>query len=239
MAIWEYILLFGSVIAGGLVAFYFKQSNKKVLQTVLSFSGAYILAITVLHFLPTVFKSPDEHIGMYILLGFLIQIILEQLSVGIEHGHIHPKQSEKNSFAIQVMIGLCVHAFIEGLPLGKYETLAHAHEHGNHLLHSIILHKIPAAFALVVMLLLSKFRTVSVVICMLIFASMSPLGSLLGESLNLNAEMIRILLAVVVGSFLHIATTILFEIDSATHHHFSPLKMVAILGGMALAFLTI
>ena len=82
----EYFLLFSSVIGGGLAAFYFKKSNAKVLQMILSFSGAYILAITVLHFLPSVFAGHNHHIGLYILLGFLIQIVLEQLSVGIEPG---------------------------------------------------------------------------------------------------------------------------------------------------------
>lgn len=240
MSFLEYFSLFMSVILGGGVAFYFKQSNQKILKTILSFSGAYIFGITILHFLPSVFNGPDQHIGLYILVGFLIQLVLEQMSLGIEHGHIHVAHSKKNRMAVQVMVGLCVHAFIEGLPLGKYATLmAHDHVHeGNHLLMSIILHKAPAAFALVVLLLLSKFKQLNVVLCMFLFAMMSPLGSLLGEQLTIDAETIRKLLAVVVGSFLHIATTIIFETEGSEHHHFSPIKMLAILIGMGLALLT-
>lgn len=244
MEIWEYIMLFLSVIIGGGIALYFKQSNKTWLQLVLSFSGAYILGITVLHLLPSVFASHNHHIGLYILLGFFIQLLLEQLSVGVEHGHIHAPHRARNSFAIQVMIGLCVHAFIEGLPLSNYGDLHEMHHHGHshghsHLLYGIILHKAPAAFALVLLLLLSKFKNSIIIACLFIFALMSPLGAALGAYLQFDVQTLNIVLAVVVGSFLHIATTIIFEIDGTSHHTLSWKKLTAILLGMVLALGTL
>lgn len=248
MDIWQYIVLFLSVIVGGLVAFYVKKLNKGILQLVLSFTGAYILGITAIHLLPTVFANSEINAGLFILIGFFIQLLLEQLSVGVEHGHIHAAHQANASFAIQVMLGLCIHAFIEGLPMGSYPELGeHHHHHGHdhsahgdsfHYFYGVIMHKAPAAFALVLLLLLSKYKNSIIVICLLIFASMSPLGAFVGKAFHLNIEMQQRLLAVVVGSFLHISTTIIFEVDSDTHHRISLKKMAAVVLGMGLALLT-
>jgi len=55
----------------------------------------------------------------------------------------------------------------------------------------------------------------------------------------LDAHKMTVIMAVVVGSFLHIATTILFEVDSSRHHHISIPKTVAILIGLGMAVMTI
>jgi len=247
MQLWQYIVLFLSVIIGGLVAFYVKKLDKGILQLVLSFTGAYILGITAIHLLPTVFANHAINAGLFILIGFFIQLLLEQLSVGVEHGHIHAAHHANASFAIQVMLGLCIHAFIEGMPMGSYPDIGGHHHHGHdhsidgdlyHYFYGVIMHKAPAAFALVLLLLLSKYKNSIIVICLLIFASMSPLGALIGESFQFGLEMQQRLLAVVVGSFLHISTTIIFEVDSDTHHRISMKKMAAVVLGMGLALLT-
>jgi len=246
MHIWEYILLFFSVIFGGALAFYFPVKDKSGLQMVLSFSGAYILGITVLHMMPMVFSTPNDKIGLYILGGFFLQLLLEQISSGVEHGHIHVPHDVKSGFVIQVMLGLCLHAFLEGLPLPEYGHHHHeAHEHGggyNHLLFGIVLHKAPAAFALVLLFVRSGFRRNIVLICLIIFALMSPLGALVAGQLEsqqiLGPAGMNALVAVVVGSFLHIATTIIFEMDSSTHHRISLKRLGAISFGLLLALLT-
>ncbi len=247
MSVWEYILLFVSVILGGTVAFFTQNYNKSVLQLILSFVGAYILGISVLHLMPGVFSTHDHYIGMWILIGFFVQIVLEQLSGGVEHGHIHPSHHASSSFAIQVMIGLCVHAFLEGMPLenyGDFHTHVHGDNHGhNHLIYGIVLHKAPAAFVLVLLLQLSKFRRSIVIACLLFFALMSPLGAFLGHTLEVNgllgADTMRKLIALVIGSFLHISTTILFEIENPGHHSISLRKLAVIAFGLLLALLTV
>ena len=246
MTFWEYIILFLVVLLGGGLAFYVKQSNKKVLQLVLSFSGAYILGISVLHLMPGVFSDGDQTVGLWILLGFFIQIFLEQLSGGVEHGHIHPAHHANAGFAIQVMIGLCVHAFMEGMPLENYEefhsvTLGEGHEH-NHLLYGVLMHKAPAAFVLVMLFRISGFRNAVAVICLLIFASMSPLGAGMTKFLDsvnlLDVNVMKIIVAIVIGSFLHISTTILFEIESPGSHQISFRKLIVIAFGLLAALAT-
>jgi len=249
MGIQQYFILFFSVILGGGLAFYLKRYNQKTLQLVLSFCGAYILGIAVLHLLPSVFAVlPDTghstNIGLFILIGFLVQLLLEQLSGGVEHGHIHAEHSPKLYFAIQVMLGLCIHSFFEGIPLGNYakvhDHLHAGHDHGhNHFFWGIILHKAPAAFALVLLFIESKFKTNLIIVSLVVFALMSPLGAFLGEYMAMSMVWEQRILAIVVGSFLHIATTIIFEVDgNNSHHGISMTKFATILGGMGLALLT-
>ena len=83
-----YISLILPVLIGFLLIQFIKP-NSKHLQLLLSFSGAYLLSVTVLHLLPEVFSKGEEYMGLFILLGIVIQTGLEYLSKGAEHGHVH------------------------------------------------------------------------------------------------------------------------------------------------------
>ena len=244
MHLWEYILLFGSVLLGGSTGFLFPKERKGLLQIVLSFSGAYILGIAVLHLMPWAFGSGDSQAGLFVLLGFFVQLLLEQLSAGVEHGHIHAPHHLSAGFVFSVMFGLCVHAFVEGIPLSYYGEM-HEVQHGghthtqNHLLYGIILHHIPAAFALVFLLIISKLRRIWIWGCLFLFAAMSPFGAWLA-SLYVLSEAVQVkIIAFVIGSLLHISTVILFEMDSSSHHYISWKKLLAISAGLGIAILTI
>lgn len=230
METWELILLFSSSLLGGLGIFLFKKDNSNRLKLVLSFSGAYLFAITVLHLMPDVYSSGNPQIGLYILGGFLLQILMEQFSEGIEHGHIHKHSHKHYIFPFGIMISLCLHAFLEGMPLAQ----------GQHkeLVYGIALHHIPAAFALGSVLLENKLSKGSVTSLLILFALMSPLGYWLsfeigqGSIGNIEVYFDRIM-GVVIGIFLHISTTILFE--SSVDHKFNLKKIVAVLLGISIA----
>jgi hypothetical protein len=74
---------------------------------------------------------------------------------------------------------------------------------------------------------------------LLIFASMSPIGAWLSHYLNPENSYVQIIMALVAGSFLHIATTILFETDETAHHTLSLKKLLLIISGLLLAIITI
>lgn len=246
MALWEYLVLFIAVVISGGLAFLLKNGNRLFIQLTLSFSGAYLLGIAFLHLIPEAYAVMGHQAGYYVLGGFLMQLLLERLSKGIEHGHIHAAHSPRPSFVISIMLGLCIHAFFEGFPLETYTELGHeGHQHAhtsNHLLFGIIFHKIPAAFALVLLLNLSKFNRATVLTALIIFALMSPLGAgvaaILDEHALINSMFKTSILALVIGSFLHIATTILFETETQ-NHQISWTKLIAILVGLTFSLLTI
>ena len=238
MHLYQYILLFTSIAGGGLLAFVLRDKIQGYLQLILSFSGAYIVGITALHLIPETFEHSGEYkLGLWLLLGFFGQLLLDQLSTGLEHGHIHAAHKANASFAIKVMVGLCIHSFIEGMPLS---AISHVHNHANHQPHlfwGIVLHEVPASFALSTLLLMSGYRQKIVLLCLVTYASMSSLGALTVSFLQPNAEISKVLMAVVIGSFLHISTTILFEADSS--HHISVRKLLAILIGLSMALISL
>lgn len=228
-----YLLLFLSVLASGMSVLFINISNKS-LKLFLSFSGSFLFAISVLHLIPELYVSGTSNIGIYILIGFFAQILLEFFSEGIEHGHIHIHHEHgKNAFPFAMMLGLSIHSFLEGMPLADLTTTAH-----RSLLTGIILHNIPIAIALMTMLLQSHVSKQKAIFWLLIFAFITPLGAFTSYAIgsnvigNFSAYFDRIM-AVVVGIFLHISTTILFE--SSENHRFNLLKFLVILLGAATA----
>ena len=247
MGLWQYVLLFLSVLLGGGIAMLGDgQRLRSRLPYLLSFSGAFLLGIAALELIPEVFAHPQGRPGIWLLGGFLLQLLLETLSQGVEHGHIHSQKNASSSFGLAVLLGLCLHAFVEGLPLGGLEERVyhpeHDHSHhqlGQNLLFGIVLHKMPAAFALGLLLRFSGYQKTFIYLSLLIFAIMGPLGVWAGEIWITNGLLIESALALVIGSLLHISTTILFEADSQTHHTISWKKLLVILLGLGLAVLAV
>jgi len=230
------VVLFSAALIGGLAVFIFDYKSPQWLKLILSFSGAYLFTITVLHLIPEVYESDYPNIGYYVLLGFFIQIVLEQFSKGVEHGHIHIH--DHSVMPMGVLFGLGIHSFLEGMPLN-----INSHDTAAPLLTGIALHKIPAAFALTSVLVQSKVKKLYVIVLLLVFAAMSPLGVIVSKVLNdvnavsdihLFADKI---MAIVIGLFLHISTTILFE--SSENHRFGLYKMIVIVIGFTIGVLSI
>ena len=232
MEAWKFAVLFFCAFLGGAAIFFVKSDKSKLLKLILSFSGAYLFAITVLHLIPDAYSGSDSHdIGIFILIGFLLQIVLEQFSEGVEHGHIH-KHHDGHVFPYGIMISLCLHAFLEGMPLAK--------DHHNELIFGISLHHIPAAFVLASILLQNSFKKMSIILYVMIFAIMAPLGFYVSIGLSngsiggVDAYFNKIM-GIVIGIFLHISTTILFE--SSADHKINARKMLAVLLGIGVALI--
>ena len=214
-----------------------KPSDPNKLKLLIAFSGAYLLSITALHLLPEVFTGDDRgaYFGSFVLVGFFIQVMLEYLSGGIEHGHAHTHRSA--GLPVGLMIGLCLHAFLEGMPLGGgdagHSHHGHSHSHGlEPLLLGIVLHKYPVAMVFLAMLLNSGLAKAKAFGLLAVFAAMAPLGTLL-SGVEMVGQYNRESLAIVIGIFLHVSTTILFE--SSEGHRFNAYKMIAIAAGLALS----
>ena len=82
----QLILFFVAVAIGGLLVDLIKKgSNIKLL---LSFSGGFLLTIIFTHILPESYEM-NSNTGFFILIGFMLQLVLEYFSKGAEHGHTH------------------------------------------------------------------------------------------------------------------------------------------------------
>lgn len=234
------IALIGSVLAGGLlVKFLQKSKNDQIIKLMLAFSGGFLLSIAFIHFIPELYEHSELRIGVYILIGFLIQILLEFFSGGIEHGHVHYHEGAK--LPVTLLLALSLHSFLEGIPLGSQlggvdlATASH-HNDDNSLLFGILFHRAPVAIALMTLLVASKTSELKSWILLGFFAITAPIGLFLGYTSDafLKDFDFNIILAIVVGMFLHISTTIIFE--TSENHKFNFLKLFTIVGGSALAF---
>ena len=224
----NYILLIFSVLLGAILVFLIKPSNK-IVRLLLAFSGAYLLSVTILHLLPEVYtiNSNDTLVGIFILIGIILQSVLESFSKGAEHGHIHI-HSDGKQFPTLLFVSLCLHAFSEGLPI---------HHSDDNLLWAIVVHKIPIAIVLSTFLLNTKYSKKIVFVFLFFFGLMSPLGVLLGDKIPFFTNYATEITALIIGVFLHISTIILFE--STENHKFNLQKFIAILLGVLLTVFTL
>jgi len=228
-----YIYLFATVFIGALLGRWLRQTKAVPIKFLLIFSGAYLLGIGVFHLLPEVFESHSHHYGLFIMAGFFVQLLLEAMSKGLEHGHSHSELFHNKGLPAGVMIGLFMHAFIESIPVGSHMN----HLSKDALLWGLIVHKLPVSIILYNMLCEFSGKKQVVILWLLLFALMAPLGVFMGEAIPFFAERSSELTAFVFGIFLHISTTILFEGNQS--HRFNFLKYGVILFALSIAWLSV
>lgn len=234
-------LLLLSAALGSLAVFVIRKPSPTAFKRLLIFAGGYLFAITFLHILPELFvlHSNARMAGLYVLVGFFLQLFLELFSKGVEHGHLYETDQEEHQHAIApwtLMAALSVHAFSDGIILNDPSVHLHHHHGANTLLIGILLHKVPESFALASILTKLIKSSTKVLMYLFIFALAAPLG-LLGSSYVsqqqwLPAQFSLALWGIVSGSLVHIATTIFFE-ASPSHQPNNP-KFIASLAGATL-----
>ena len=219
-----YLLPILAILIGSVFAFVFKNTAKHSVKLLLSFSGAFLLAITLFELLPEVYKALSPKLtGILIMAGIVIQIFLESLSKGAEHGHIHYHAS-KTKFPMVLFISLCIHSLLEGLPI--YGT--------NDIIYGVVVHKIPIAIVITSFLIATDYNKRKITLFLVLFALMTPLGTLLAEYAAILKPYLNYLNAMVIGIFLHISTIILFE--SSEGHKFNLTKLFTIVIGVIIAY---
>lgn len=220
-----YLLPFSAIVIGAIIALLTK--NKKTWNTklLLSFSGSFLLALTLFELLPEVYEHLDTKLaGLFIMCGIMLQLVLELFSKGAEHGHVHIHKHQ-SAFPWLLFISLCIHSFLEGFSI---------HEH-NEMVYGVFVHHVPIATLITMFLFKSEYNKQQIILFLLFFALMTPFGTFVSHTWDGIAEYSQIINAVVIGIFFHISTTILFE--SGDGHKFNMSKFVAIIAGFGVAFL--
>lgn len=242
----EILLVFFTSLGAGLLSFVIPSGKLLQKKFLLAFSGSFLLGITVLNLLPEVYSESTKNTGLFILAGFLVQVLMEYFSEGIEHGHQHLHRHHSHQYhdhsaiPFGLMIGLCLHAFLEGFPLLKYNFEEDNWGIQHSLMVGIIVHNFPVAITLVQVLYECGLKKEKVIQMLLLFAFCTPIGIISGiliqssnviENLNLHGY----ILSFVIGIFLHVSLTILLE--SSESHKINAQKLFVILLGFGIAFL--
>jgi len=220
-----YLFPIYAVLIGVLIVVIFKQQRNIYTKLLLSFSGAFLLALTLFDLLPEVYEHLEaKQTGLFIMIGILLQIVLEFFSKGAEHGHIHSHKNDR-AFPWLLFISLCIHSFLEGFPI---------HQH-NDMVYGVLIHKIPIATLITGFLFHSNYSKIQIAFFLIMFTAMTPLGTLISNTSEVGTEYIYTINAIVIGIFFHISTTILFETGEG--HKFNLSKLIAIILGIGIAYI--
>lgn len=229
----NYLLLSLVSILSGVLIFIPGIRKSLKMPTLLSFSGSFLLSISFLHIFPELFQLSKTNLGLYLMLGFFLQLILDYFSGGIEHGHTHINHSKAGTFPILVFLSLCLHSFLEAIPLDQFEAEFHHHS----LLLGLIVHKAPISFILASLLLGYGLKKRAVIFGLVLFSLSAPLGAWIGGEMVNDQDLFGKLLAISAGIILHLSTTILLE--SNEEHKVQWKKLLPMIAGASLALLTL
>ena len=242
--LFQSFLLFLVASLGGASVLIIRRPSPASLKLFLILAGGYLFAITFLHILPELFvlHSNARLAGLYVLVGFFLQLVLERFSKGVEHGHLYDTDQGEHQHTIApltLMAALFVHAFSDGIILNDPSVHLNHHHGANTLLIGILLHKVPESFALVSILTKLVNSRRKILIYLFIFALAAPLG-LLGSSYVSQqqwfpTQVSLALWGIVSGSLVHISTTIFFE--ATPDHHPNNRRFIASLVGAGLAII--
>ena len=217
-----------SVLIGVFLGKFFGQ-QQKLAKNLLIVSAGFLITICVNEVFPMVYSSEDHNIGIYVIGGVLLQMLLENLTKGFEHGHFHHHSEDHAILPMALMVGMFIHAFIEGIPLANEQEIFSPYLLG------ILVHNIPISFILGAFLFSNQKKKISFpsVLIISLFALASPLGMLLGQ--YFNPEWQPYFLAIVGGIFLHISSVIIFE--SNKNHNVDWRKIGLVISGIVLALI--
>lgn len=235
MSILVYIVLIFTVLGSGSLIFFFNSEDQRILKFLLAFSGAFLIGITFLKLIPEVFSNPTIFTGLFVLLGFLLQLALELITEGAEHGHRHAHAEGEKASPFLLLLGLCIHSFLEGMPIVPGFDMKIQHT----LVLGIVVHNIPISLTLMSLYLHYGCSKMKAFLYLLIFALMTPAGSVF--SILMDSTMatslttyFNYILAVVIGIFLHVSTSILFETEE--NHRYNLQKFITVCVGLGVAF---
>ncbi|MCL6523216.1 MAG: ZIP family metal transporter [Thermoflavifilum sp.] len=231
------IFIFLLTLLGGNLPLLSRDIQQRGTVGLLAFTGSFLLGITLVDLIPTVFHSLGMRAGIAILVGYVLQLLLQLFSHGMEHSHT-PTLEIHHGVLGSLLFGLSLHAFLEGIPLGYADArpgVLIAWVAG------ISVHKIPEAMTLMSILLLKPLSRSTKWFILIGFALVTPIAALLSAATEQDwtsfQPIMPWLVAIVAGSFLHIASTILFE-SSTQQHTFPRWKWLALLAGFVLAIAT-
>lgn len=216
-----YFFLFLLSFLSGLIPLYGKMKRDGSIHLLLLFSASFLISITCIHLMPDAFDQLGHLSGVLIVFGFFLQQGIQKFTHGLEHGHHHLPLNPDGAHQVivwPVFIGLVIHAFSEGLPLGiSYPDAATLPS----LTLAIGMHKIPEVILVVALMVNADFSFRKSLIGLLLFALITPSAALIARILGSYYGWIDLLLTwcipLMAGIFLQIATTIFFEASNQKH----------------------
>lgn len=183
------VLIFATAVAGGFGALGAQRSEKREILFSLgsALAAGIFLGAGLIHLLPDGIEALEGYFGdidfplgyVIAVLGFLLVLYVELVYLARRRDFAGAAEGPAVT-AYALVVILSVHSILAGAALGTENTLI-----GSFVIFlAIIAHKGAAAFALGVQFQRSGFDRTHYIRLMLLFASMTPLGIVLGAGLD-------------------------------------------------------
>jgi len=245
----EYFFLIALPFISGSFSLFLHRKQAQIVRFLLTISGGFLFGTVMLHLFPEIFEGQADA-GIFIVIGFFIQLILEKFSEGVEHGHLHLDLPDGHDHghdhshyhkkgwatAIGLISSLSIHSLLEGLPISTIQATSIPELFHHPLFLAVVVHKIPTSIALVAVLSQTELSKKWIIALLLWYTMMTPAGAWIGSLVQTELGEYSLttlqMTALASGMLLHIGSTILFE--STEHHRFSIWKIGASLVGALL-----
>jgi zinc and cadmium transporter len=177
----------------------------KIFDCLLAFGAGVLLSAALLHMLPAAIPVLGPNTGIYVLIGYLIMTLLERFTMAHPCGE---SVCPNHRLGLVALLGLSVHSVIAGMALGVGLLDATDLSTSVALMAAILVHKIPETLALMGLISAARWKHKAMVISLVVFSLMGPLGILLGSLQALHSPtFLSSALATSAGTFLYIASS--------------------------------
>ena len=217
-------------VVSGLVPLLRRWTHEQ-LQFLISLSAGIILGVVSFDLLPQSLEL-SGHFFEAVVVGFVLLLTLEKFVL------IHPHETEelagrRSGFAAYA--GISLHALLDGVALASSVMMPAL---GPAVVYAILAHKIPDTFSLSSILIFFGFHRRQVLLLVLIFSLVTPLGGAIAMVALQHASpnVLGLAVGVAAGTFLFIATSDLLP-HAHAHHERRFRDLVAVLAGLLLSWL--
>jgi len=205
------IAAFADVLGGALTVV--KKLTEKNMMVIAGLGTGFLLGATILDRLPDAMEELPTLAPLFILIGYLLLLLIDQF--GMRHLHDHAPSSTSGEAAHLAIsrksaliswMGLLFHTFMDGVIIAGAFSISKSM--GILIFLAIAMHKIPEGFSMATISLASGSTRKRA----LLTAASLALSTLAGAVFTLligsvNAYTVKILMALATGTFLFISTT--------------------------------
>lgn len=204
-------------VLGGFVIFLKKNWSRRSLYALMALSSGLLFSIAIMDLVPEALEIMESS-SIYIILGFGIIFLFQQLVAPHFHFGEETHQSQTHTTMYGALIGMIIHTFFDGLSI--VASFAINSGLGFVVLIAVLLHKIPDGLtisSIVFTSLKSKKKAIGAAVLLGLSTVMGATAALfLTELVSLQSSMLAISLSLTAGIFLYIALTDLLPVVNAT-----------------------
>ncbi len=223
------LLAFFAAFLGGIVNLLGKSMGEEGLKLTNGFSAGLLITIALAHMLP---EAELEKNYLYAVAGFGIFYLIEGFTRTGSCVDLSCEREHTSSGMIAYS-GFSFHALVDGIAMGV--GFGSSTSLGILIAVAIMIHKAPIGFSLSSILLSRGYEKTKIVVMILLFSLLTPLGAVVSNiSVSLGSSILTPALAFSGGTFLHISIS---ELLPDVHREHNRTILFYVLAGIIVGLL--